>query len=220
MLHQIFASIVKETFNPMKSVLTGLILLLTSFQIWAQDGALTPEEKSEIAQHLQQSFSKLEQVVSNLSTEQWHYKPVDSVWSIAEISEHLEKSEKALFGLVSTQLVNSEPQPEKEQDISGKTQEIMSAITSRDHRLKTRPDLEPTGKYKNPQQFLDSFKQLRESSISYATSTEDELRHHFIPFGPLGDLDGYQILMFMSGHLERHIQQIEEVMSDPEYPST
>ena len=204
----------------MKIQLTALIFFLVSAPTWAQEGSLSAEEKSEIAQHLQQSYAHLEKVVSNLSKEQWHYKPVDSVWSIAEISEHLEKSEKALFGLVSNQLVNSKPQPEKEPEVSAKTKEMMSAITSRDHKLKTRPDLEPAGIYQNPGEFLKSFKLLRNASIEYASTTEDELRHHFIPFGPLGDLDGYQILMFMSGHLERHIQQIEEVMSHPEYPST
>lgn len=204
----------------MKSVLTLLICFLACVQTWAQEGALTIEEKSEIAQHLKQSYSNLEKMVSKLSTEQWHYKPVDSVWSIAEISEHLEKSENALFGLVSNELVNSDSQPAKEQEASVKTQEMMSAITSRDHKLKTRPDLEPAGIYQTPGEFLENFKQLRDASIEYASTTEDELRLHFIPFGPLGDLDGYQILMFMSGHLERHIQQIEEVMSHPEYPST
>ena len=204
----------------MKSVLTVIfLLLLGNFAAWAQEGILTTEEKSEISQHLTQSYSHLEEIVSQLSTEQWHYKSVDSVWSIAEISEHLEKAEKALFGLVTNQLVKSDPQPEKVDHVGEKTKEMMSTITTRDHKMKTSPDLEPSGLYQTPSEFLVNFKQLRDASIEYASSTEDQLRHHFIPFGPLGDLDGYQILMFMSGHLERHIQQIEEVMNDPNYPS-
>lgn len=203
----------------MKSVLTAILIFLASINIWAQEGRLTTEEKNEISQHLKQSYTHLENIVSRLSTEQWHYKPVDSVWSIAEISEHLEKSEQALFGLVSSQLAQSEPQPEKAHHVSGKTEEMMSTISSRDHKVKTRPDLEPSGVYQSPGDFLESFKKLRDASIDYANTTEDKLRHHFIPFGPLGDLDGYQILMFMSGHLERHLQQIEEVMNDPNYPS-
>jgi hypothetical protein len=196
------------------------MVLLVSTSLWAQEGALTFEEKNEISEHLQQSLAHLENIISHLSQEQWHYKPVDSIWSIAEISEHLEKSEQQLFGLVSDQLIKSDPEPEKVSEVSGKTKVVMDAITSRDHKFKTRPELEPSGKYQSPQDFLKSFEKLREASIDYATTTEDKLRHHFIPFGPLGDLDGYQILMFMSGHLERHIQQIEEVMNDPNYPST
>jgi hypothetical protein len=85
--------------------------------------------------------------------------------------------------------------------------------------VKTRPELEPGDGYQTPKEFLDGFEQLRNKSIKYVNQTEDKLRHYFISFGPLGDLDGYQILMFMSGHVERHIQQIEEVMKDPRYPS-
>ncbi len=202
----------------MRTLLTLAIVLL-AINLRAQEGALTTEEKNEISQHLQQSWQHLDEIVSPLSQEQWHYKPVDSVWSIAEISEHLEKAERELFGLVSSQLTSSEPQPEKAGEASGKTKAVMDAITSRDHKIKTRPELEPSGSYETPQVFLTSFEQLRQESIDYANNTEDKLRHYFIPFGPLGELDGYQILMFMSGHLERHIQQMEEVMNDPNYPS-
>lgn len=197
------------------------VILLLAPGLYAQpEGQLSVEEKSEITDHLTRSWDKLENLLAGLSVEQWQYKPVDTVWSIVEISEHLEKSETSLFGLVSDQLTKSNPQPEKAREAGDKTKIVMDAITSRDHKQKTRPELEPTEGYDTPQEFLESFEQLRDTSIQYASHTEDKLRHYFISFGPLGELDGYQILMFMSGHLERHIQQIEEVMKDPNYPST
>jgi hypothetical protein len=195
------------------------LLLLSSVAYAQQEGQLSGEEKAEISTHLNNSWDDLENIISRLSVEQWQYKPVDSVWSIAEISEHLEKSENELFNLVTDQLTKSDPQPEKISDAAGKTQVVMDAITSRDHKVKTRPELEPGDGYQTPKEFLDGFEQLRNKSIKYVNQTEDKLRHYFISFGPLGDLDGYQILMFMSGHVERHIQQIEEVMKDPRYPS-
>ena len=205
--------------NNMKPVITA-IFLLSSLVLWGQEGGkLTIEEKSEISAHLENSWENLERLVMSLTKEQWNYKTVDSVWSIAEISEHLEKSENQLFSLVKNQLNLSPAEPEKAGEASGKTKTVMDAITSRDHKVKTTPELEPTGHYDSPEVFIKNFDELRKKTLIYAQSTEDELRHHFIPFGPLGDLDGYQILMFMSGHMERHIQQIEEVMEDPSYPS-
>ena len=203
----------------MKNIITILAFLLI-VPAWAQEeGRLSQEEKTEISSLLNQSWERLETMVKNLSQQQWHHKNADSLWSIAEIAEHLEKSERQLFTLVRDQLAVSNTQPDKVAEVSGKTEEVMEAITSRDHKVKTRPDLEPKGIYHSPKDFLKSFQKLRRESISYAENTEDKLRHQFIPFGPLGDLDGYQILMFMSGHLDRHIQQIEEVMNDPSYPS-
>lgn len=203
----------------MKRIITS-VFLLSSIALWGQeDGKLTIEEKSEISAHLEKSWESLEFLVKSLTREQWIYKSVDSVWSIAEISEHLEKAEKELFSLVTDQLKMSPAEPDKAAEISGKTELMMDAIKSRDQKVKTKPELEPSGNFESPEAFLKNFEQLRKETLSYAQTTEDELRHHFIPFGPLGDLDGYQILMFMSGHLERHIQQIEEVMGDPSYPS-
>ena len=181
----------------MKFLFTAIAFLLVYTSVWAQEGKLTTEEKSEISEHLQQSWQHLDDIIATLSQEQWNYKPVDSVWSIAEISEHLAKSEAQLFGLVSDQLTKSDPQPEKVSKVSGKTKVVMHAITSRDHKVKTSPNLEPSGSYQSPEAFLKSFDKQRQASIRYANTTEDELRLHFFPFGPLGDLDGYQILMFM-----------------------
>ena len=200
----------------MKQLITA-ILVLSTVTIFAQeDGRLTSAEQSEISNHLNASWDQLEELVRGLSKEQWNYKSADSVWSIAEIAEHLEKSEKQLFNLVATTLKASEAVTERSGEAN--TKKVMEAITSRDHKVKTRPDLEPSGVYNSPELFLKNYAKLRSDAISYAKTTEDQLRHHFIPFGPLGELDGYQILMFMSGHTERHIQQIEEVMKDPSYP--
>lgn len=185
-----------------------------------EDGKLTAEERSEIADYMAATWDKLEASIRDLSMAQWSYKPADTVWSIAEISEHLEKSEIQLFSLLTEKLVTSEASPDKAHDVAPKTETVMEAITSRQQKIKTRPDLEPSGKYTSPQDFLESFEKLRKQSLDFSQQTEHALRHHFVPFGPLGDLDGYQILMFMSGHLERHHQQIEEVKENPDYPST
>ena len=166
----------------MKFILSVAILLV-GLNLWAQEGKLTTEEKNEISEHLQQSWQHLENIIANLSQEQWNYKPIDSVWSIAEISEHLAKSEKELFGLVADQLKKSDPQPEKVSEVSGKTQVVMNAITTRDHKVKTSPNLEPSGSYQSPKAFLKSFDKQRQASISYANTTEDELRLHFFSFG-------------------------------------
>jgi hypothetical protein len=36
---------------------------------------------------------------------------------------------------------------------------------------------------------------------------------------PFGTIDGLQILLFMSGHTERHVAQMEEVMANENFPS-
>lgn len=197
-----------------------LLFILFNLGLYAQQpGQLSSEERTEISNHLENSWDNLENLIASLSVEQWHYKPVDSIWSIAEIAGHLEKSEKQLFNLVSSQQAQANAKPKQAEKATAETKAVMNAITSRDHKLKTSPELEPDKRYRTPKEFLKHFRKLRNASMEYASQTEDQLRLYLVSFGPLGDLDGYQILMFMSGHMERHIQQIEEVMGDPNYPS-
>ena len=42
---------------------------------------------------------------------------------------------------------------------------------------------------------------------------------HFAPLGPLGDLDGYQWLLLLASHTDRHVAQMQEVKAQPGYPS-
>ncbi|HCO82594.1 MAG TPA: DinB family protein, partial [Arenibacter sp.] len=46
---------------------------------------------------------------------------------------------------------------------------------------------------------------------------QDDLRNRYQQL-PFGTVDAYQILLFMSGHTERHIKQMEEVMDDEDFP--
>ena len=57
-----------------------------------------------------------------MTQEQWNYKTIDTVWSIAEISEHLEKSEMQLFNLVKDQLQASPANLKKQDEAKEKTQ--------------------------------------------------------------------------------------------------
>jgi hypothetical protein len=48
--------------------------------------------------------------------------------------------------------------------------------------------------------------------------SSDNLDHHFAPLGPLGDLDGYQWLLLLASHTDRHVAQMEEVKAQAGYP--
>ena len=62
------------------------------------------------------------------------------------------------------------------------------------------------------------FKESRDANIAYLGTTQDDLRNHFAPHPALGLMDGYQWILLMTGHTERHIAQIQEVKADPKYP--
>lgn len=90
-------------------------------------------------------------------------------------------------------------------------------IADRSTKVKTGEAFEPSGKYGSYEETLEEFKTKRKEHIDYVKSTKDDLRNCYQQL-PFGTIDAYQILLFMSGHTERHIKQMEEVMDDEDFP--
>jgi hypothetical protein len=87
----------------------------------------------------------------------------------------------------------------------------------RSQKVKTGEAFEPSGKYGSLEETVEEFKAKRKDHIEYVQNTQDDLRNRYQEL-PFGTVDAYQILLFMSGHTERHVQQMEEVMDDMDFP--
>ena len=92
----------------------------------------------------------------------------------------------------------------------------MGIITSRDQKVKTSEAFEPSGKFGSHVETVKAFVDKRGEHIEYLKTTEDDLRNHYGKL-PFGTIDGLQILLFMSGHTERHVAQMEEVMAHTDF---
>jgi hypothetical protein len=65
---------------------------------------------------------------------------------------------------------------------------------------------------------LKHFQESRAKTIEFLKDTK-ELRQHALESAPLGKtLDGYEWVLFIAAHSERHTKQIEEVKADPNFP--
>jgi hypothetical protein len=93
---------------------------------------------------------------------------------------------------------------------------VRAAIPDRSHKAKAPEPLTPTGRW-TPAEALEHFQKSRGRTIAFLQSTPD-LRAHLVD-SPLGQpLDGYEWLLFISAHSERHTKQILEVKADPNFP--
>ena len=95
--------------------------------------------------------------------------------------------------------------------------QILGFIIDRTEKIKTQPYLEPTNSFGSYSGSLDEFKTKRKASIKFVKSTEEDLRSHYFEF-PLGVVDSYQVIMFMSGHSVYHTNQIKEIMALESFP--
>jgi len=153
--------------------------------------------------------------VAGLSPQQWRFKPRPERWSIAEIAEHLAVVEMALPVLMQARILTAEP-------ITATLESGDLALQTRVAGRKTKAQaielVWPNGRWQREEETIGAFCAAREKNIQYVQGTQDDLRHHTGAHPSLGVLDGYQWLLFLAAHTERHIAQIKELQDEPGWP--
>jgi hypothetical protein len=188
--------------------------LLFSFVV--ADIELTQKERDDAVSYFKETQKALADEIKGLSANQLKWKPADSVWSVTDCIEHIALSEKNLFDRAMGTL-KAEANPAKRAELKRSDEEIKKMITDRSFRVKTREGFIPTGQFGDAKQTMKVFDERREALIKYVKETKDDLRNHFAE-SPLGLVDTYQLLLFLSAHTKRHTLQIEELKANSNFP--
>jgi len=183
-----------------------------------EKGALTPEERQAAVKYLEETRQKVLDSLKDLSDEQWKFKASPDRWSAAEVAEHIAVSEETLLRLVTDRVMKSQAAPEKKEAAKGKDELVRNSITNRTVKVQAPEMLKPTNRFKTREEMTKAFNEGRDKTIEYVKTTQDDLRSHFGPHPIFKDLDGYQWVLLLSGHSERHSLQILEVRADPNFP--
>ena len=185
----------------------------------ALPGVMTAQERDLLIDILVSSQQRLIAATVGLTADQWKFDPGADRWSIAQCAEHLALSENALRGVVRGQLLEATAKPEAAGAARGRDGIVVGAMRDRSHKLKTFDFLEPRTVSSSPAVFVADFLNRRAATLQFVRETNDCLHHHFAPLGALGDLDGYQWLLLLASHTERHVAQMDEVKTHPGYPN-
>jgi hypothetical protein len=176
---------------------------------------LTQSERDQLLAQLEKSSKTFLASLDGVSEGQWNYKPAADRWSIAECAEHVVTADQMMFVFASQQLVKM-PAPDKTERRSDDA--VTASAKDRSKKVKTAEFLEPKGRYHSRAEVIAAFQESRAKVVEYVKTTQDDLRGHGIQ-AVSGYTDGYQFLLSLSAHAERHAQQIAEVKADPHYPS-
>lgn len=177
---------------------------------------MTPDERAHAVDYLEQTKAALLETAAALSAHQWFQKPSPEQWCPAECIEHLSLTENALCRALRKISLGPPPSPEELAAAAGKESMIEKAVPSRGRRVKGPPQAMPQLESTDPQEILARFLEIRARSIDYARTTTDPLRERVFPHFVFGPIDGYQWLIFMAAHSERHRRQIVEITASLE----
>jgi hypothetical protein len=148
----------------------------------------------------------------------WKLTPNDTSWCVAQCVEHITLSEDLIKQWVNGSLAGAAtPERKSEEKYTPKT--LIVIVTDRSqNRGKTGGPWLPDGKFPTTADAVRAFMSRRDSTIAYMDTTQDDLKDHFIDHPQWGALDLYQAYVMLSAHCERHTEQLEEVMANPNFP--
>jgi hypothetical protein len=169
--------------------------------------------------YLEQTKADYVREIAGLTEAQWRFKTSPQCWSVAECAEHLAMVEDFLFGRIQA-MKDAPPAPLEEiEKIKGREEVILRAVPVRNGRRAEAPErVRPTNRWPDPESLIAHFTELRDRTIAYARTAGEELRTHTFPHFVFGPLDGFQWMMFLAAHTERHLLQAGELKAHPDFP--
>lgn len=178
---------------------------------------LTEIEKNKMNEILNSSLIKFNSAINNLSEAQLNFRPATDKWSIAECIEHIALAELE-FPKILEREMQKPSNPDLRSKIKIKDDEIQPKMTSKKWKAKSPEIFKPSNKFAKASEAITAFQNQRNKTIIYVETTEDDLRNHYWKHPLTGIIDLYQTLILMSAHLERHIEQIENVKLSTDFP--
>ncbi len=149
---------------------------------------------------------------------QWTFRPAPGRWSCFEVLEHVTTVEIGICELLSTKLFTRPATPEQKAKTRGKDELIVEAMRNRAARLDAPPFVRPSGRWPAPAEAIASLVDSRDAAIALLAQEKRDLREFTAPHPILGPLDGYQWVLFMAAHADRHRDQIREIKTLPGFP--
>jgi hypothetical protein len=173
---------------------------------------MTPAERVSALKELDGSRERLLGTVRGLSGEQLEYRTAPERWSVAECLEHIIVVERFMLQTLQDrmQLV---PDPSKHSDWEGRDEALTKQMIAGRKEPKQSPELfRPTGRWPTEKLLLE-FEATRGRTCEFSATSSGDPRSCFLVHPVLGQLDGYQWLLIIARHCERHRLQIEEVIA-------
>jgi len=198
----------------MKIMLLAVAMLLMP----AADQTLSPAEREHAVAELESSRTAFLEATNGLSEAQWNFKPAPDRWSIAECAEHIGVTETFILSLITEKALKGPAEPEKRAMVQGKDSTMMTMAVDRSAKFKAPEAIQPTRRWATSGEITKNVLENRTRTIDFVSTTQEDLRDHFMDHPVFKTLDTYQWILLTSGHMRRHTAQILEVKADPNFP--
>lgn len=195
--------------------LAALLLMVGATTASASAQEVTQGEKDRALQYLESTKRNVLEATKGLSEAQWNFKPAPDRWSVAQVMEHIAAAEDLLLDTTKEKVMTS-PGGEPGRDFKKTDEAVLMMVPDRSHKAQAPEPLMPNNRFGSPDASIKHFVESRATTENFLKSTAG-LRDHVMD-SPIGKLDGYEFVLFIAAHSERHTKQINEVKADPNFP--
>lgn len=194
-------------------LLIAFLLLAGATVASAQE--VTQAEKDRALQYLESTKKGVMEATKGLSEAQWNFKPAPDRWSVAQVMEHIAAAEDFLRTLDKEKVMLA-PGGEAGRDVKKTDETVLAMVPDRTNKVQAPEPLVPTNRFGSPDGSVKHFVESRATTEDFLKNTAG-LRDHVME-SPMGKLDGYEFVLLIAAHSERHTKQINEVKADPNFP--
>lgn len=194
------------------------LALLAAPALVAADEPAAADPRADLLAHMERTRKLFLDSIAGLSEAQWNWKPAPDRWSVGECAEHITRTEAALRGLIAGTLATP-TDPALLGKSHGKSASVLATVIDRSSKATAPEPLNPmqAGEVRSRDAIEKDFSFERGRSHELATGAD---LLGFAAMNPVvGELDVLGWFHFLSGHVERHVLQIEEVKSTAGWPS-
>ena len=172
---------------------------------------LTSAERGGLLACLTQSQANLRAATEPLTEAQWTHAPAPRKWSPVELVEHLVLTETAVPRIIAMAL--EEPVWSYDPaEAAVRDREIAASMQDDTNRMTAPEAATPRRRFETGQAAVDAFHAQRNRTLAYVRETDDALRDHRFPHPAYGPIDGYQWLLMLAHHADRHVRQISRAI--------
>lgn len=178
----------------------------------------TEADRKYLLENLKRSRDEVIAETKGLSKAQWSFRESPDRWSINEIVEHIAIWELLLLNRISNLINYTEAHPELSASARPDAEALGFIMEEKPHYS---PDYTKPFTYTIPMGINDLknnvawLLKLREESINYISTTNDDLRAHYFS----GDNENpHQTYITLFGHTDRHLRQLRKVKAHANYP--
>lgn len=179
----------------------------------AQKRVWTEADRIFLVQNLERTRDELIKETDGLSIDQWHFKPDEKSWSIAQVMEHMGINERT-FLWEATVALWTKPEPELDA-IAISDSSYMAYMNDPNPHFadKIHTPLGLTRGKDNLTWFLHG----RNANIDFIRDTPHDLKAYYtFRHDNRRSVHGNYVVHF--GHTDRHLRQIRKIKANPGYP--